>query len=77
MNNFVFLVGILTNINNDFVELDVEELGSIKVFIDYNDEIIKLTIGKLTKIEGELSLKFFPFPVIKANRIYQIKSNIN
>lgn len=76
MNNFVILIGILKSIYSDFIELDVENLGIIKIFVD-NDIDNNIYLNKITKIEGELTINHFPFPVVKANKIFQLKEFIN
>ena len=77
MKNAVLLIGFLKKIDNDFIVLDVENLGLIKVFVDNNESINKLILNSYTRVEGELAYKSFPFPIVVAKQIYQAKIEIN
>ena len=77
MNNLVILIGVILSINDSYLEIKVDNLGIIKVFIDETIDNKNLFIDKLTKIEGRLKYYNFPFPVVVAEKIYQIKNDIS
>lgn len=72
MNNIVILIGLLIEINENYLELKVDNLGKIKVFFNEIINSNELKLNAFTKIEGCLSYFNFPFPVVLANKIFQI-----
>ena len=75
--NRVEIIGICLEVNSSYMLVEVQDTKPLKLFFndDVNYEMIE--VGKYTKVLGYLEADEFPFPIVKIEKVYQIKENVN
>jgi len=71
--NRVMLIGNCTFVSEDYLVLKVDDFGEFKLFFNEVININYIEINKLTKVEGQLVYKDFPFPVVEILKVFQLK----
>lgn len=73
--NYFLLIGKCVDINKNFITLLNEDNDLIKIYFDSDENISKLELDILTKVEGYISLIEPGLIILIAEKIYQIKNN--
>ena len=71
--NKVEVIGLCIEVTSSYLILEVENTLPLKLFFSEKIETELIEIGKSTKILGYLEANDFPFPIVKVEKVYQIK----
>lgn len=77
MMNRVEVIGICVDVNSTYIVLKVENGSDLKFFFNESVDINVIEIGKYTKVIGFLEASDFPFPIVKIEKVYQMKETIH
>ena len=75
--NRVEVIGICIDVNSTYLVLKVENGSDLKFFFNETVEYEVIEIGKFTKVIGFLEASDFPFPIVKVEKVYQMKETIH
>lgn len=75
--NRVEVIGICVEINSSFIVLKVENGSDLKFFFNETVDYNVIELGKYTRIIGFLEASDFPFPIVKIEKVYQMKETIH
>ena len=75
--NKVEVIGLCIEVTSSYLILEVENTLPLKLFFSEKIETELIEIGKSTKILGYLEANDFPFPIVKVEKVYQIKDSVN
>ena len=75
--NRVEIIGICTEVTTEYIILNVENSNPLKLFFSEKVDYELIEVGKYTKVLGYLECKDFPFPIVKVDKVYQIKETVN
>lgn len=76
MNSVVF-VGICREVTAVSITLESETGKQFQMFFASKQDPKSLELNILTKIEGYIDVREFPFPIVIVGKVYQIKKEIN
>ena len=77
MLNQVEVIGICLEVTETYLILKVENSLPLKLFFNEKVDFEVIEVGKYTKVLGYLEVKDFPFPIVKIEKVFQIKENVN
>ena len=75
--NRVEVIGICLEVTESYLILKVENSLPLKLFFNEKVDFEVIEAGKYTKVLGYLEAKDFPFPIVKIEKVFQIKENVN
>lgn len=77
MMNKVEVIGLCVDVNTTYIILKVENGSDLKLFFNESIDINAIEIGKYTKVIGFLDASDFPFPIVKIEKVYQLKETVH
>ena len=75
--NRVEVIGVCLDVTSDYIIIKVDNTDPIKMFFNEEINVELIEIGKYTKVLGFLEVKDFPFPIVKVEKVFQLKENVN
>ena len=75
--NRVEVIGVCLDVTSDYIIIKVDNTDPIKMFFNEKINVELIEIGKYTKVLGFLEVKDFPFPIVKVEKVFQLKENVN
>ena len=74
--NSVIIVGVCIALDDFSLTLRIENDKDLKMFFESKEDVQSIEIGVLTKVEGYLDIREFPFPVVIIKKVYQISQKV-
>ena len=74
--NSVIIVGVCIALDDISLTLRIENDKDLIMFFESEEDVQSIEIGVLTKVEGYLDIREFPFPVVIIKKVYQISQKV-